>query len=609
VPVAARAAAPPAAARAADAADAAASADAADAAPADAAFTTLYRCAPGAACADADALVNAAYALLDDVDGGGGGNATRACRARVSAPAAWSVRWPGEAERAAGAAPAAAGAPPRCVELGYPFSVALRARDAGGAGLCAGGDYVEAALAGARVRARPRTTDYGNGSYALEIFLPDDELLVGEAELSARVLFRALGGLARASDYAARFGVDAVALPAERLRLVRAGGCGAAGVAAAAAAAAAARGAPPPPPLAPPAARCDEVDFTAAPFWDGHWVAQDRGAAECAPGACFGSPAAAALRADWVYRLRGCAFALRAPAAARGCLDGGWLFSSGDSTALDSLGNLLNSTLALDARAALDVRARDASHVPSVLPKGRSFDARGPWAPAAGGANMSFRATNIWNAAPAEAGLPEDQCCHGVAVISNGGWRGRHEAALRAAPEPPSLLIVNSGLHDGMRYSLARTGLRDYASDVEILAAPFWDSLGGWAARDGARCAPSLVWRATLAPAGTARTKRANPQFVEIMNRIVAGALLRGAPPRDAAARRARGGCAGGARAPDAPGAAPRWQFIDAFDMSFPWHFTNQVSDGGHYGRHHCDECAHVDIFMQQVLLNGVCDV
>jgi len=49
------------------------------------------------------------------------------------------------------------------------------------------------------------------------------------------------------------------------------------------------------------------------------------------------------------------------------------------------------------------------------------------------------------------------------------------------------------------------------------------------------------------------------------------------------------------------------WGFLDAFDMTFPWHFDDNVSDGGHYGRHFKPGADNVDKMLLQTLLNGLC--
>jgi len=379
------------------------------------------------------------------------------------------------------------------------------------------------------------------------------------------------------------------------------------------------------------------------PFWEGHWVAQPLGGAACGEGACTGAPPGAVLTAPWVYRLPECHFHLFSPPEARACLNGSWLFSSGDSNFLDTAGNLLNATLALSNEPGW-------MDVPVAHPKGRSFDIRGSrpgwnaslvhahtlvdfnppppapeaWLPDATwpAATFHFRVSNIWNAAPAEGGALEDQCCHGLLVVHRADWRGRHQSLLLpegAAGRGPDVIFVNTGLHDGMRFSLHAYALRDFASELELSAVAWWArTLRGWAApaaaagagaegaQGGGECKPRMIWRSTVAPAGRARLKRSNPQHLEVFNRLTAVALA-GAGGGGREALRARGGGGGSGCARPFHTRSDEWSFLDMFDMTFPWHFDEAVSDGGHYGRHFAPGSDNVDKMQIQVLLNGLC--
>jgi hypothetical protein len=102
----------------------------------------------------------------------------------------------------------AAGSKPPCYALGVKHTITLRTANADAAcpppsaGGCRGGDYLEALLQSPRLRYRPRTTDFGNGTYTLDILLPDDELLAEEqVTLSVHHLFRAHAGLAYYPDW------------------------------------------------------------------------------------------------------------------------------------------------------------------------------------------------------------------------------------------------------------------------------------------------------------------------------------------------------------------------------------------------------------------------
>jgi hypothetical protein len=585
-------------------------------------FSSLYACPPGSPLAGCGGLSN--LELVEAVhkrffeSGQPGANASEAarCYARRSVAARFTVVWPPSvppSEVDTGSSGA------RCVELGVPHTLVLRAAGEDGAPVCGGGDYLEAALLGPTVRARPRTVDVGDGSYEVTLHLPDDPLLVGPASLAVTQLFRKFAGMAYFHNYVDDAPDEAV-LRATAVSLVRFGGCGSA--------------APPARPRAPPTRSCRHVDFMAWPFWEGHWVAQPlAGSAPCAAGACVGAPPAAVLTAPWVYRLPECFFHLFSPPEARACLNGSWLFSSGDSNFLDTAGNLINATLGLHSEPGW-------MDVPAAHPKGRSFDIRGSrpgwnaslvdprtlvdfnepppepeaWLPDATwpAARFHFRVSNIWNAAPAESGALEDQCCHGLMVVHNAGWRGRHQSLLLpngAAGRGPDLVFVNTGLHDGMRFSLHPYALRDFASELQLSAVDWWQgTLRGWASGGDGACKPRMIWRSSVAPAARARLKRANPQHLEVFNRLTAVAVAAAGGGRGRQALRERGDAqARGRCARPFHTDSDEWSFLDMFDMTFPWHFTEEVSDGGHYGRHFGPGTDNVDRMQIQVLLNGIC--
>ena len=561
-----------------------------------------------------------------------------ACQWRASSPSHFTATWPHGVGPAAAAAAAQSEAPAEaaiCLPLGVPHTLRLQARDKDGQEVCAGGDYLEARVEGPSVRARPMTKDFGDGTYSLTIHLPDDDLLVGPATLSVGHLFTGLAGLAWNHHWEVGASRTAQALPPTRLRLVRWGSPGCPGFDAA--------GAEKPASYLPaPTASCRTLDFTSQAFWRGHWVQQPHtgeGAQACRGGACTGDPSRA-LTLPWVYRLPYCHFHLFSLAEARSCLNNSWLFGSGDSTMLDTLGNLMVSGLALPTEGWVDM--------PNALPRGRHFDAPGEYT----GWNASLgqsssppeaywrtdsgpffgRFSNIWNAAVATSGALHEQCCQGLTVVHNDGWKGRHRALLGPwAPSGmgPDVMLINTGMHDGMRFSLDFLSFRDYGMYVTESAPEWWRELRGIAMPSApersSACLPRMVWRHTYAPAGSHRSKRSNPQHMEVFNRMVAMTIFKSEgeragggqaaavghreppqlPPRPPPAR-ARGDNSGKCGRPQ-HSAERTWDFIDGFDISFPWHFDDEVSDGGHYGRHHGPGTDNVDRVTIQTLLNGLC--
>ena len=430
----------------------------------------------------------------------------------------------------------------------------------------------------------------------------------------------------------------------------------------------------PPPPLLPPSAPCTEVDFMAAPFWEGHWLRLPEGpgqgvplgygapAAQCPSGACCGDARLAWSR--WVYRLPTCFFHFFTPTESRACFNGTHVWGSGDSNWADTQRNLLAHVLALDITGWLVEEevddfvingrsndmpgARYAPRSPNVPTHDTAEElwpaqgvawavqngATGSWAmgkkvargetaphllPRPGTEyNMSFRLGSIYNAAPSDDGKN-----FGLASVYSKPWQGRHEAAwaqFREEKRLPNLMFINSGLHDGLRFSGHPFALKDYLLAAEDMVG-FWEGLrdkgagaGAGGVGGGGLCAPRTVWRHTIAPAGASRSMKSNPQKMEVFNRLMGGKLLfnnnkngsgsgEGGRPHP----RLHAECGG------VPFATPKpaWGFLDAFDMTFPFHHDNEHSDGGHYGRYWCNtngyaRCDFVDLMMIQVLMNGL---
>ena len=593
----------------------------------------------------------------------------------AAAELAWpSAGWtPGTVHRAPPPQPPPPSDAAGCLALGHRHTLEVRARDARGARVATAGSYLEARLEGALLRYRPRVTDQGDGRYLVQVLLPDDAALRGARVVLRLVqLYSRYGGLTLNDGwYYCR--PDELVVEAEFI-LAGAGGCG--GLAAAHARQ---------PPLPAPAASCSSLAFTAQPFWEGHWLRlpeapgylHGRGppARECPRGACTGDATGAWTR--WVYRLPHCHFHLFSLGGARRCLHGSHLWGSGDSNWVDSQRNLLAHVLGLDiegwlvpndfvlhgksndmpgARWAGRSEAHPGSHAVAPAwgaaghswaefvgePRAGSGGQYGVWNVGARGAplplaprdafNLSFRLGGIYNGAPS---VPDRN--YGLATVYHGGWRGRHEAHWRALGGAgggaggafPTALVLNSGLHDGLRFFGHPFLLKDYLQVSSDMVA-FWAGLrnasrgSGSGSASAAGCTPRVFWKHTVAPGGGAREMKSNPQKMEVFNRLMVGRLL-------------EAGGAGGA-APEAPEAPPpqrrprqhpscprpfqvpvdeatgaaAFEYIDTFDMTFPFHFDNSATDGGHYGRWSCDgspqrRCDSVDLMVLQVLLNGLC--
>lgn len=263
--------------------------------------------------------------------------------------------------------------------------------------------------------------------------------------------------------------------------------------------------------------------------------------------------------------------------------------------------------------------------------------------------NLTFRFGGIYNGAPDDEGRN-----FGLACVYHGGWKGRHYGrwsghrarlekgeAGRGVEGAPTLMVINSGLHDGLRFALHPFCLKDYllvASDM----VDFWDMLRNSSAtypttpskekeKEGGKekekekeepCLPRTIWKHTVAPAGPARELKANPHKMEHFNRLMVGELVGRQVAKE---KNSRGGAAGtplATRRPrhhpscplpfQSPARESRWEFLDTYDMTFPFHYDNEFTDGGHYGRWNCpgrrhDRCDGVDLMVLQVLLNGMC--
>lgn len=108
---------------------------------------------------------------------------------------------------------------------------------------------------------------------------------------------------------------------------------------------------------------------------------------------------------------------------------------------------------------------------------------------------------------------------------------------------------------------------------------------------------PAIVYRTTVTGAGYAREQFGhardgvpNPHKMEIYNRIFVERLQQLQ--------------------------LPRFKVVDAFDLTFPWHYDLNCSDGVHYGREPSKtvwkdvQIGHqyfVDLMLVHILLNAVC--
>ncbi|KAL3679671.1 hypothetical protein R1sor_022627 [Riccia sorocarpa] len=147
----------------------------------------------------------------------------------------------------------------------------------------------------------------------------------------------------------------------------------------------------------------------------------------------------------------------------------------------------------------------------------------------------------------------------------------------------PDYVIMNSGLHDGYHE------LDPFINEVDM-AVKWWVDLYKSIPADKK---PQFLYRTTVAPAGLSRSMPGNPHKLESYNRIMVEKLR--------------------AMRHEFP-----VKFVDSFDMSYPFHYTNEYSDGGHYGRapgtplkpwYRSPHWYFVDIMLAHIWLNAICPI
>jgi hypothetical protein len=141
----------------------------------------------------------------------------------------------------------------------------------------------------------------------------------------------------------------------------------------------------------------------------------------------------------------------------------------------------------------------------------------------------------------------------------------------------PDAVVLNSGLHDGLYNYPYLTNFSDAARST----ASFWDSVIALSANKEKK-KPIIVYRTTVAPAGFVRGSNSNPHKMDIYNRVMVDAFLH--------------------RFPEA-------RVVDSFDMTFPFHYDNNYSDGGHYGRPGGGRHYFVDFMLVHTILNAICSL
>ncbi|KAL3684347.1 hypothetical protein R1sor_002369 [Riccia sorocarpa] len=393
---------------------------------------------------------------------------------------------------------------------------------------CSGGDYYEVDISGPRWKHRPPVQDLGNGSYLVRLRVHNQ--FEDVYQLKIILLFSNLHGLNQNPDRWAIYNTmkdkDPTFLATVHFR--------------------------DDPALKHPDQKpshaelplCTTSDFGRS-SWRGRWTrtkinesctADNRGRFKCFPadedcGTNWCKGHLGRLESTgWVYSSH-CSFRIFNQHDAWSCLRDKWIYFWGDSNHQDSSRNLLNFFLGYD------------------FPRGylpRSYDRNfsNPENP-----NNSLRITTLFN------GHDDDRLNYkGLMSLRNDSYRERIRSSFVTGGKTPDFVILNSGLHDCHFW----WNFTQYVEAAEY-ASTFWYST--WSEVDeNVERRPKVVYRTTVTPSGPTRARVINPQKVEAMNAVMVDSFL-------------------------SKFGAENLKVVDAFDMSFPFHFDELYSDGQHYGR------------------------
>ncbi|CAM6097088.1 unnamed protein product [Calypogeia fissa] len=435
----------------------------------------------------------------------------------------------------------------------------LVAYDENGAKRCAGGDYYEVDLhdgENAYYRSRLPTKDFGNGSYGLELLVPSR--FAGVFTLEIFILYGNWHGMEEETSPWAKkdliLSQELEMVVGENLDKFSKDST---------------------------IKQCTPADFDRS-TWQGRWTRSWYNPTcepemwslryKCLPEEhysceepwCFG-PVGRLESNGWQYSAH-CSFKIFDREEAWKCLDGKWFMMWGDSNFQDTVRNLLLFILewSLPFPQKLSEFQLPRTYDMAVT-NSHSYD-------------QLFRVTQIFNGAH---NLKDNG--EGLNTLLR---HREHQELLLAyfnGTKWPDAIVMNSGLHDAHAFPT----IEEYVEAADSVI-DFWTRIYDGLPADRR---PRLIWRATVAPAGIGRDMSANPMKMEMFNQVMAERLQR---VHD--------------RLPV--------MFVDAFDLTFPFHYDNQFSDGGHYGRapgvnlwpwHRKPHWYFVDIMLGHILLNAIC--
>ncbi|BBN07757.1 hypothetical protein MPTK1_4g06210 [Marchantia polymorpha subsp. ruderalis] len=453
---------------------------------------------------------------------------------------------------------------------GSKYEVILAAISNDGKQQCVGGDYFETDLQGPKWKSRPPVLDHNNGTYSITFQI--HPRFAGAHNFTIILLFANYEGLNRNParwarqqivlsleiDFVLPEVIHTVADTSWISKMLRSASLSS---------------------LAPPSSSsslklrlCQPQDFERK-YWTGRWTKEEeyecpmdeQGKVSCRdPDALveevWSEGLLSSLKSDgWVYSAH-CAFRIFSEDEAWKCLNNKWLYFWGDSNMEDTITNLLNSVLGFK---------QSLSIIPRVFDK--VIDSPND------GGKYSVRITNIFN------GHHEvERKWEGLSSLLN----PQYQTFIRSHFQndtAPDFLIMNSGLHDGMYWKKVEQFLHDGVEHTWR----FWDDV--WKNMKAER--PKIIYRSTVAAGGQQRILSMNPQKMEFYNHLLQDRLSQLNPKN--------------------------LQFIDAFDITFPWHYDHVTNDGLHYGRPPANIKSFiakpagyknfVDLMLGHVYLNAIC--
>ncbi|KAL2635270.1 hypothetical protein R1flu_006749 [Riccia fluitans] len=322
-----------------------------------------------------------------------------------------------------------------------------------------------------------------------------------------------------------------------------------------------------------PLPKCERSHFVDRKYWSGRWTREQytedceysrygrwicvNETLQCQEPWCDGT--VGSLESNgWVYSAH-CAFKIFSKEEAWQCLDKKWLFFWGDSNHIDTIRNLLNFVLGFEHSVKFLNRRMDETFF------------------APGSENRtSVRITSMFNG-------------HSNMSMNYEGLFSTHNQefaeqcrAYFTGETAPDFMFMNSGLHDGVFWR----DMGDFVTQGVDYNVEFWTNV--WNNMKARR--PDLLYRTTVTTGGNARNQSYNPQKMEWMNHIILDSFTRLK--------------------------LERFQIIDGFDYTYPWHYDHKTNDGVHYGRPpskskwaggNLGHRYFVDLMLVHMLLNAIC--